>query len=135
MERTLALIKPDAVEDQFTGAIIACIEDAGFDIIGLKKLQLTVGQAEDFYAVHKDRSFFNELVEFMTSGPIIAMVLEKENAVDDWREFMGATDPEKAEEGTIRREFGRSIGENATHGSDSIENATNEIAFFFPELK
>lgn len=135
MERTLALIKPDAVEDQFTGAIIACIEDAGFDIIGLKKLELTKEQAEKFYAVHKDRSFFGELVNFMSSGPIVAMVLEKENAIADWREFMGATDPEEAEEGTIRNEFGRNKGENATHGSDSIETAANEIAFFFPELK
>lgn len=135
MERTCALLKPDAVEDQFTGPIITCIEDAGFDIIGLKKLQLTKEQAEQFYAVHKARPFFGELVNFMTSGPIVAMVLEKENAVADWREFMGATDPEEAEEGTIRHEFGRNKGENATHGSDSIENSVNEIAFFFPELK
>lgn len=133
-ELTLAIIKPDAVEAGNTGKIIDAIEAKGFDIIRLEKLMLEPEDAQEFYAVHKDRPFFGELVEFMSSGPIVVMALEKENAVQEWRDLMGTTDPAKAAEGTIRKRFGSNVGENATHGSDSAENAEIELAFFFPEL-
>jgi nucleoside-diphosphate kinase len=133
-EITLAIIKPDAVKAGYTGKIIDIIEEKGFDILRLEKLELMEEDAQDFYAVHKDRPFFGELVQFMTSGPIVVMVLERENAIKAWRDLMGATDPLKAAEGTIRKRFGKNVGENATHGSDSPENAENEVAFFYPEL-
>ena len=134
MEKTFAIIKPDAVKAKFSGKIIDRIEREGFNIVALKKLSLTTAQAEEFYGVHKERGFFRELVDFMTSGPVIVLALEKDNAVKAWRDLMGATDPAKADAGTMRKEFGANVGENATHGSDSLENAQIEIKFFFPEL-
>lgn len=131
-ERTFFIIKPDAVEKKFAGKILAKIEESGFDVLALKRVQLTKAVAEGFYAVHKERPFFGELVQFMTRGPVFVGVLEKESAVAEWRKLMGATDPKKADDGTIRKLFGGSVGENATHGSDSLENARIEIAYFFP---
>jgi len=135
MERTFALIKPDAVAAKNSGKIIDIIEKNGFTIVGMKKMQLSKEMAEKFYAVHKERPFFGELVTFVTSGPVIALALEKEGAVKAWRDLMGATDPLKADQGTIRKQFGTSIGSNATHGSDAPETAQVELALFFPELK
>jgi nucleoside-diphosphate kinase len=129
--RTLAIIKPDAVEKGYSGIIIAMIIEAGFKIKALKMVHLTKSSAEGFYAVHKERPFFNELVKFMTSGPCIPIALEKENAVEDYRKLIGATDPAKAEEGTVRKLFAVDIQQNAVHGSDSDENALKEIAHFF----
>jgi nucleoside-diphosphate kinase len=129
--KTLAIIKPDAVGNGDSGAIIDQIIKAGFKIKSLKMLRLTRSSAEGFYAIHKERPFFGELVEYMTSGPCIPIALEKENAVDDYRKLIGATDPAKAEEGTIRKLYAKSIQFNAVHGSDSDENADNEIAHFF----
>jgi nucleoside-diphosphate kinase len=134
MERTFAIIKPNAVKDKNAGKIITMIEDAGFAILGMRKINMTKAEAEKFYAVHKKRPFFGELVEMMTSGPVIVMALEKDNAIKAWRDLMGATNPAEAAEGTIRKLFGSSIGENATHGSDSKENALIEIQQFFPEF-
>lgn len=134
MEKTLAIIKPDAVAAKHTGKIIDKIEQAGFAIVGMKKLHMSKEQAEAFYAVHKERGFFGELVEFMCSGPVVVMALEKANAVQAWRDLMGATDPAKADAGTIRKLFGTNIGNNASHGSDSADNAKVEVKFFFPEL-
>ena len=134
MEKTFAIIKPDAVKAKYSGKIIDRIEQEGFNIVALKKLSMTTAQAEEFYGVHKERGFFRELVDFMTSGPVIVLALEKDNAVKAWRDLMGATDPAKADAGTMRKEFGANVGENATHGSDSLENAQIEIKFFFPEL-
>ena len=134
MEKTLAIIKPDAVSARHTGMIINLIELNKFEIKGMKKTQLTRAQAEAFYAVHKERSFFGELVDYMISGPVVIMALEKENAILEWRDLMGATNPAKAAPGTIRKMFGTSIGSNATHGSDAPETAQAEVAFFFPEL-
>ena len=131
VERTFFIIKPDAVEKRHTGAILARIEEAGFGIVALHRLTLTKPMAEGFYAVHKARPFFGELVEFMTRGPVVMGVLEKDGAVAGWRTLMGATDPAKAEAGTLRKLFGANVGENAVHGSDSLENAQKEIAFFF----
>ncbi|MDR3646381.1 MAG: nucleoside-diphosphate kinase [Candidatus Babeliales bacterium] len=131
---TLAIIKPDAVAAKNTGKIIDLIEHNGFEILGLGKIQLTKEHAETFYAVHAERGFFPELVEFMTSGPVVVLALEKENAVAEWRKLMGETDPAKAAAGTVRKLYGKSIGENATHGSDSEENAEAEIEFFFPYM-
>ena len=131
MNRTFTMIKPDAVENGHTGAILEKINSAGFRIVGMKKTQLTVSDAQAFYDVHKERPFFDELVSFMTRGPIIAAVLEKENAVSDFRTLIGATDPAEAAEGTIRQLYATSVGENAVHGSDSDENAAIEIAFHF----
>lgn len=125
------MIKPDAVENGHTGAILEKINSAGFRIVGMKKTQLTVADAQAFYAVHKERPFFDELVSFMTRGPIIAAVLEKENAVSDFRTLIGATNPAEAAEGTIRQLYATSVGENAVHGSDSDDNAAIEIAFHF----
>jgi len=129
--RTFTMIKPDGVENGHTGAILEKINAAGFRIVALKKTQMTITDAKAFYVVHKDRPFFDELVEFMTRGPIIAAILEKENAVDDFRALIGATNPTEAAEGTIRKLYATSIGENAIHGSDSDENASIESAFHF----
>ena len=131
MNRTFTMIKPDAVENGHTGAILEKINSAGFRIVGLKKTQLTVSDAEVFYAVHKERPFFGELVAFMTRGPIVAAVLEKDNAVNDFRTLIGATNPAEAAEGTIRQLYASSMGENAVHGSDSDETAAIETAFHF----
>lgn len=129
--RTFAMIKPDAVANHFTGKIIDEILQNGFNILAFKKVKITQSVAEGFYAVHRGRPFFNELVEFMSSGATIVLALEKENAVSAWRELIGATDPAEAAEGTIRRKFAENKGKNAVHGSDSDENAEKEIAFFF----
>ena len=135
IERTYSMIKPDATKRNLTGAINAKFEAAGLRIIAQKRLQLSPAQAGAFYAVHKDRPFYGELVEFMCSGPIVAQVLEGENAVLKNREVMGATNPADADEGTIRKEFSLSIGENSIHGSDAPETAAEEIAFFFSGLE
>ena len=131
MEQTLSIIKPDAVKKGVIGKILDRFESNGLRVAAIKKLQLTKEQAGEFYAVHKDRPFFGELVEFMTSGPVVVSVLEGENAVAKNRELMGATNPKEAAPGTIRADFAESIDANAVHGSDSLENARNEIAFFF----
>lgn len=132
MEKTFAIIKPDAVKAKNSGKIIDLIEQNGFNIVELKKITLTQEQAKTFYAVHKEKPFFQEVVDFMCSGPVIVMALEKQDAVNSWRTLMGATNPEKADEGTIRKLFGTGIMTNATHGSDSAENAKIELEFFFP---
>jgi nucleoside-diphosphate kinase len=132
---TFAIIKPDAVRTGHTGSIIQRITGAGFKLRAMKMLHLSLREAEGFYAVHRERPFFAGLTEFMSSGPCVVLVLEKEGAVKAWRDLMGATDPAKAEEGTIRKEFGSSVGENATHGSDSDENAGIEIGYFFSQLE
>ena len=129
--RTFTMIKPDAVENGHTGAILAQINAAGFRIVALKKTQMTKNDAETFYEVHKERTFFGELVEFMTRGPIVAAILVKENAVEDFRTLIGATNPANAAEGTIRKLYAISMGENAIHGSDSDENAQIEGNFHF----
>lgn len=131
LERTFSIIKPDATARNLTGAINAVIEKAGLRIVAQKRIRMTREQAETFYAVHKDRPFFGELVEFMTSGPVVVQVLEGENAIAKNRELMGATDPKKAEPGTIRADFADSIDANAVHGSDAPETAAVEIAYFF----
>ncbi len=133
-EKTLAIIKPDAMAAGFNDAIIEHIKKNGFTVVEQKEANLSQEQAEGFYAEHKERPFFPELVTFMTSGPVTLMVLEKDGAIKAWRDLMGATDPAEAAEGTIRKMFGASKGENATHGSDSPESAAREVAFFFPEL-
>ena len=133
VERTLSIIKPDATRRNLTGKINAVIEEAGLRIVAQKRVALTRAQAEGFYAVHKERSFFGELVDFMVSGPVVVQVLEGENAVAKYREVMGATNPADADEGTIRKLYAKSIGENSVHGSDSEENAAIEIAQFFSE--
>jgi nucleoside-diphosphate kinase len=129
--RTLTMIKPDAVKSGHIGAILQMINAAGFRIVAVKMTQLTTAKAGEFYAVHKERPFYGELVEFMSSGPIVAAILEKDNAVEDFRKLIGATDPAKAEPGTIRALYAKSVGENAVHGSDSDENAAIEGAFHF----
>jgi nucleoside-diphosphate kinase len=134
-ERTLSIIKPDATRRNLTGQIIARFETAGLRVVAQKRLWLTRSQAEQFYAVHKARPFFNSLCIFMTSGPVVVQVLEGENAVARNREVMGATDPAKAAAGTIRKDFAESIEANSVHGSDSAENAAIEIAFFFSGLE
>jgi nucleoside-diphosphate kinase len=133
-ELTFALIKPDAVGAKHTGAIISRLEKEGFEIVTMQKGQLDEEMAKEFYGVHKERPFFGELVEFITSGPVVAFALEKEGAVQAWRDLMGATNPADAAEGTLRKEFGTSIGANATHGSDASETALFELGLFFPEL-
>jgi nucleoside-diphosphate kinase len=133
MERTLSIIKPDAVKKNVIGKIIDRFESNGLRIAAMKKVQLSEQDAGEFYAVHKERPFFGELVEFMTSGPVVVMVLEGENAVAKNRELMGATNPKEAAPGTIRADFAESIDANAVHGSDSLENAKIEIAFFFAQ--
>ncbi|MEX0299541.1 MAG: nucleoside-diphosphate kinase [Kordiimonas sp.] len=131
VQRTFSIIKPDATNRNLTGAINAIFEKAGLRIVAQKRIQMTQAQAETFYAVHSERPFFGELVEFMTSAPVVVQVLEGENAVLAHREVMGATNPAEAAEGTVRKEFALSIGENSVHGSDSEENAAIEIAQFF----
>ena len=131
MEQTFAIIKPDAVASGHTGGIIRMIEEAGFRIRGMKMQRLSRQQAEAFYEVHHDKSFFGSLVEFMTEGPVVVMVLQRENAIRHWRDTMGATNPEKAEPGTIRKKYAASIERNAVHGSDAPETAAVEIPFFF----
>src|ERR1700730_13496544 len=131
VERTLCIIKPDAVEKQKAAAILERIEDAGFRVLALRMVQLTRREAEGFYEVHRERPFFTELVQFMTRSAVVVAVLEREDAVLRWRDLMGATDPATAASGSIRKLFGSNVGENATHGSDSLENAKREIGFFF----
>ena len=131
MEQTLSIIKPDAVAKNVVGQILARFEEAGLRIAATKKIQLSRADAEEFYAIHKERPFFNDLVEFMISGPVVVTVLEGENAMAKNRELMGATNPAEAEAGTIRADFAESIDANAVHGSDSLENAAIEINFFF----
>ncbi|MCA0406166.1 MAG: nucleoside-diphosphate kinase [Proteobacteria bacterium] len=131
IQRTFSIIKPDATERNLTGAVNAVIEAAGLRIVAQKRILMSRREAETFYGVHRERPFFGELVDFMTSGPVVVQVLEGENAVLRYREVMGATNPANAEEGTIRKKFARSIGENSVHGSDSEENAAIEIAQFF----
>ena len=131
--RTFAIIKPDAVKNRYTGMIYDRILHTGFMILSAKLLKMTLAQAEGFYAVHRERPFYGELTTFMSSGACMVLALEKENAVAAWRETIGATNPEEAAEGTIRKDFATSLGENAVHGSDSDENAEKEIAFFFTE--
>jgi len=131
--RTFTIIKPDSVRKNNFGKIVSRIEAEGFRVLGIKKVGLAQRQAEAFYGVHRERPFFGSLVEYMTSGPVYVIALERENAVAELRKLMGATDPTKADAGTIRKEFGESIEQNAIHGSDSDENAKGEIAFFFAE--
>jgi nucleoside-diphosphate kinase len=131
VERTFSILKPDATARNLTGAINAMIEKAGLRIIAQKRIRMTRGEAETFYAVHRARPFFGELVEFMISGPVVVQVLEGENAINKYREIMGATDPSKAAEGTIRKVHAKSVGENSVHGSDAPETAAKEIAQFF----
>lgn len=133
IERTLAILKPDAVLMHNTGKIIDKIEQAGFMVIDLRKVQLDREQTEKFYAAHRDKKFFHQLVDFMISGPIVVLILEKINGINDWRDLMGATDPTKAKEGTIRKQFGSDITKNAVHGSDSTHAALTEIRFFFAD--
>ena len=133
--KTFAIIKPDAVMNGYTGKIYDRILQAGFNILSAKLLKMTNEQAEGFYNVHRERPFFNDLVEFMTSGPCMVLALEKSNAVAAWRETIGATNPDEAKENTIRKDFASNVQENAVHGSDSDENAEKEIAFFFTDAE
>jgi nucleoside-diphosphate kinase len=134
-ERTLAIIKPDAVERRLAGRIIQRVEDAGFQIRAMKRVHLSKGEAEGFYAVHRERPFFASLISFMSSGPAIVMVLEAPDAIKKWRTLMGATDPAKADPGTLRKEFAQSIERNATHGSDAPETAAYETGYFFAGME
>src|SRR6267378_1273294 len=131
LEQTFAIVKPDAVASGQTGQILSMIEHAGFRVRGLKMLRLSRQQAEAFYEVHKERPFYGGLVQFMTEGPVVVMVLERDNAIKHWRELMGATNPEKAAEGTIRKKFAKNVERNSVHGSDAPETALVEIPFFF----
>ena len=133
VERTLSIIKPDAVEQNNIGNILAMIQGAGLKILGMRMLHLTPAQAEGFYEVHRERPFFGELVEFMTRGPVVVSALQGEDAVARYRALMGATNPDDADEGTIRKAYGTDVGENACHGSDSVENGKLEVGYFFPE--
>ena len=135
MNRTFAIIKPDAVKNNYTGKIYDHILNSNFKIISSKLIHMTKKQAENFYLVHKDRPFYNELTEFMSSGKCMVLALEKENAVEEWRNTIGNTNPKEADEGTIRKLYASSIGENAVHGSDSDENAKKEISFFFSDIE
>ncbi len=135
MERTFAIIKPDAFAAGHAGKILARIYAEGFKVVGLKKLYMSKIEAEGFYAVHKERPFFGELTDFMSSGPCVVMALEAEGAIRKWRDLMGATNPAEAAEGSLRREFGTSIGNNATHGSDAPETAAFELGYFFNGLE
>lgn len=135
MEKTFAIIKPDAFGAGNAGKILARIYEEGFKIVGLKKLYLSKKEAEGFYYVHRERPFFDELTDFMSSGPCLVMVLEAADAIQKWRDLMGATDPKEAAEGTLRKEFGTFVGENATHGSDAPETAAFEISYFFAGLE
>jgi nucleoside-diphosphate kinase len=132
---TFGIVKPDAVRGGKTGAIIQRITDGGFKLRAMKLIHMTLAEAEGFYAVHRERPFFPELTQFMSSAPCVVLALEKDGAVKAWRDLMGATDPAKADEGTLRKEFGGSLGENAVHGSDSEENAAIEISYFFSKLE
>lgn len=129
--RTLAIIKPDAIQNRLTGKIIGHILDSGFDIIAMKKIHISVAEAKEFYEIHKEKPFYSDLVSFMTSGPCVVLTLQKEEAVEAWRNSIGATDPSEASPGTIRDLYADNVQNNAVHGSDSDENAIKEIAFFF----
>lgn len=131
IERTLCIIKPDAVEKRKTGAIVQHLLEEGFSILGMRQQQLSRREAEGFYAVHRERPFFKDLCEFMTRGPVVLIALERENAVAHWRKVIGATDPAKAEAGSIRKLYGANLGENAVHGSDSVENGLIECGYYF----
>jgi nucleoside-diphosphate kinase len=131
MEKTFAIIKPDAVGNGHIGKVLSRIEDEGFRTVAMRMLHLTRGEAEGFYAVHRERPFFDSLTAYMSSGPVVALVLERDDAIPHWRKTMGATDPGKAEPGTIRKQIGESIERNAVHGSDAPETAAIEIAYFF----
>ena len=133
--QTLAIMKPDAVKAGYTGKILDKIIHEDFTILGLKQIKMTLQQAQGFYAIHTGKPFFEELTQFMSSSPCIVLALEKENAVDSWREVIGSTNPEDADEGTIRKEFAKNVGENAVHGSDSNENGIKEISFFFSKAE
>jgi nucleoside-diphosphate kinase len=133
VERTLSIIKPDAVEQDHIGDILAMIQGAGLKVLGTRMLHLSRAQAEGFYEVHKERPFYGELVEFMTRGPVVVTALEADDAVARHRTLMGATNPAEADDGTIRKAYGADIGENACHGSDSVENGQIEVGYFFPE--
>ena len=135
IEQTLSIIKPDATKRNLTGKINSKLEDSGLKIIAQKRILLSKTQAEDFYKVHQERPFYNDLVKFMISGPVVVQVLEGENAVSKNREVMGATNPDEAEDGTIRKEFAVSLEANSVHGSDSLENAKIEISFFFSQIE
>ena len=135
MQRTFAIIKPDAVAARVTGRIIQRIEDEGFQIRAMRLVNLSKAQAEGFYAVHRERPFFSSLATFMSSGPAVVLALEAPDAIKKWRTLMGATDPAKADPGTLRKEFGRSIENNATHGSDAPETAAFELSYFFPGIE
>lgn len=135
MEKTFAIIKPDAVAKGFTGKIIDRIENTGFKIVAMKKIHMTKKQAEGFYAVHSSKPFFNDLTTFMSSNPCVVMILEKNNAILDWRKLMGATNPANAEAGTLRKDFGANIDNNAVHGSDAPETAAQETRYFFADLE
>jgi nucleoside-diphosphate kinase len=135
MERTFAIIKPDAVRERMTGRIIQRIEDEGFQIRAMRLVNLSKAEAEGFYAVHRERPFFSSLTAFMSSGPAVVLALEAPDAVKKWRTLMGATDPAKADNGTLRKEFGRSIENNATHGSDAPDTAAFELSYFFPGIE
>jgi len=132
-ERTLAILKPDCVRKELIGEVIRRIQEAGFQVRALKMVTLSKAEAEGFYAVHEGKPFFDELTDFMSSGPCVPLVLEKENAIADFRELIGATNPAEADEGTIRNDFADSIGQNIVHGSDSVANGQKEAAYFFPE--
>jgi nucleoside-diphosphate kinase len=131
-ERTLAILKPDCVRKNLIGAVLTRIQKAGFDVCALKMVNMTKAEAEGFYAVHEGKPFFDELTDFMSSGPCVPVVLEKDDAIADFRELIGATNPEEADEGTIRSDYADSIGENIVHGSDSVENGLKETSYFFP---
>ena len=133
IEKTLSILKPEAVARNLTGKINAMLEDAGFKIVAQKMIHMSKEKAQGFYIVHKERPFYDELTTYMSSAPVVVQVLEKENAVEDYRRIMGATDPKKADEGTIRAKYALSVGENSVHGSDSLENAKTEIAYFFTD--
>jgi len=135
IEQTFSIIKPDATKRNLTGKINSMIEDAGFRIVAQKRVKLTLEQAQRFYAVHSEKPFYNDLCEFLSSAPIVVQVLEKENAIADYRSLMGATNPANAEEGTIRNKFALSIDQNSVHGSDAPETAANEIKFFFSDVE
>lgn len=135
LQRTLSMIKPDAVEKNKAGAILAQFQDAGFVVRAMKPIHLTLAQAEGFYAEHKERGFFGELTQFMSRGPIVVLVLEREDAIVKYREVIGATDPAKAADGTVRKLYGANVGENAVHGSDSEASAAREIGYFFAGYK
>jgi len=134
MQRTLAIVKPDGVEKKAVGRIIARIEEEGFRIVAMRMVRLSHAEAQGFYAVHRERPFFNDLTAFMSSGPAVVLVLEAEDAIPRWRTVMGATDPAKADEGTLRKQFAANIERNAVHGSDAPETAAVEISYFFPGI-